>query len=206
MNAQVKPTDIAPPTAQDIAARIASEQEKLIVEGNRDTRLTSRRSQLLAAGNDLELTACETEIQECRTAQTRGRERIELLKTQLAEANKNAEDERLKQLIAGAEQSRVRGVEIITKVYPKLAKQIATAMAELKGCEETIYNANLQLQSAKRIDDMVASVNAARDGGMREPLQDGVNLPTELETAGLHYWERRNPSTELMFAQLGIVR
>jgi hypothetical protein len=179
--------------AEAIHQRIVAEQQKLAAEELNEKNLTTQRIALLTDGSDVDVDTCEIKIDQSRSAQLRSLERIELLADQLKQANRAMEEQRFADLAAGAERARQRGVAIITKTYPKLAKQLGEALAELKECEATIWSANHELTTAKRTDSVVESPNASRF--TRTPLHDDVNLPSELDD-GKFYWERYDGALE----------
>jgi hypothetical protein len=169
--------EIAPigTVAEGIAARIATERERLAFEEKRERELTDDRKRLLTAGSDQDVDECERGIDASRSSQMRSLERLELLTAQLEDENRKARNAELDEIAANAEAARKRGVECITKKYPPLARKLADLLAELKSCEDTITAANAQLHNAGR--EMIDAANSSRHAA--STLNDDTNLPHE---------------------------
>jgi chromosome segregation ATPase len=177
--------------AEAIHQRILAEQKKLHAEENSERDLTTKRIALLTDGTDKDVDTCEAAIDQSRTSQLRCLERIELLAEQLKQANRKAESQRLDEIAAGAQRARDRGLVLLRK-YPKLARELATLLAEVKTCEDQITAANVELDAAKRPNVESADPRRFPIHGAYGLVMDtvglhqAVNLPNESD--GAPYW------------------
>jgi hypothetical protein len=198
--------------AAEIEQRIASENERLAAEDVVEKDLAVDRKRLLTQGTDQDVDTIENKIDQSRSTQVRILERIELLEGELKDAEQNAEDAALDELATTAQEQRDRGVAIIQKVYPALAKKIADAMRELHGIEIFISNANSRLAANNRLANTLNQANHVRfqlaQGGVAdlpEPLHETVNLPSELPGSSQPpYWAKRDRQLDALRARLGV--
>jgi hypothetical protein len=194
--------------AEAIHQRIIAEEAKLHAEEKNERELTTKRIALLTEGTDGDVDATELAIDQSRAAQMRCLERIELLAEQLKQANRRAETQRLDEVASTAERARQAGVKILNTTYPKLAKQLATALAELKQHQETIIAANFELTAFKRqtvelADPERFAVHAVNGLPMSVvALFEVVNLPNETPDA-IAYWAPRDIGAEVALAMMG---
>jgi hypothetical protein len=209
-----KPTlaEAARMRVSEIEQRIASENERLAAEDIVEKGLAVDRKRLLTQGSDQDVDAIENKIDQSRSTQVRILERIELLEGELAAAKENAAAAALDELAAKAQHMRERGVAIITKVYPALAKKLGEAMSELRDIELFIDSANKSLGAANLHANTLNAANHIRYrnidgfGDLPDPLNETVNLPSELPGSGHpDYWSQRDRQLEVVRSRFGAV-
>lgn len=151
--------------AESIAARIATERDRLAAEEKRELELTEDRKRLLTAGTDKEVDECERNIDASRSAQLRSQERIELLTAQLEQANAAAQKAELDAIEARDEAARLEGERLIRGEYVQLATKLAAVLKRLLVIDRAIERDNYTLERAGRAQ--VSNSNHCRVTPMR---------------------------------------
>ncbi|GMV28558.1 MAG: hypothetical protein AMXMBFR59_06830 [Rhodanobacteraceae bacterium] len=147
-------------TSTSIRERIDAERKRLAEEGEREKQLEAARVPLLECGNDAELDRIEAAINECRAAQIRTGERIELLTARLSEREQVEERQKLETLRERADRLREFGERLIRDDYAKAAGALADVLRRLRAVDCIIEEANHAL--ARAGIECVVPTNAIR--------------------------------------------